>query len=44
MTSQVPAGAEGTVAGVMTYCCLAFGASSLMIWLTWTHHERTSCE
>ena len=42
MTSQVPAGAEGTVAGVMTYCCLAFGASSLMIWLTWTHHERTS--
>ncbi|KLU90183.1 hypothetical protein MAPG_09147 [Magnaporthiopsis poae ATCC 64411] len=37
--SQVPA---GTVAGVMLYCCLAFAASSLMIWLTWTHRERTS--
>ncbi|KAL8348867.1 hypothetical protein RB601_002207 [Gaeumannomyces tritici] len=42
MASQVPAGAEGTVAGVMIYCCIAFIASSLMIWLTWIHHERTS--
>ncbi|KAG9256929.1 uncharacterized protein F5Z01DRAFT_672154 [Emericellopsis atlantica] len=40
--SQIPAGAEGTVAGVMLYCCLCLIASLLLVWLTWTHHERTS--
>ncbi|KAI6369767.1 hypothetical protein MCOR25_004394 [Pyricularia grisea] len=42
MASQVPAGAEGTVAGVMIYCSICLIASSMMIWLTWTHQERTS--
>lgn len=43
MASQVPAGAEGTVAGVMIYCSICLIASMMMIWLTWTHQERTSC-
>ncbi|EHA52307.1 hypothetical protein MGG_05800 [Pyricularia oryzae 70-15] len=42
MASQVPAGAEGTVAGVMIYCSICLIASMMMIWLTWTHQERTS--
>lgn len=42
MASQIPEGAEGTVAGVMVYCSICLIASSLMIWLTWTHQERTS--
>ncbi|ROT40813.1 hypothetical protein SODALDRAFT_272888 [Sodiomyces alkalinus F11] len=42
MASQIPAGAEGTVVGVMFYCVVCLICSCLMVWLTWTHEERTS--
>ncbi|KAL2209794.1 hypothetical protein CC79DRAFT_1380030 [Sarocladium strictum] len=40
--SQIPAGAEGAVAGVMVYCSICLIAALTMIWLSWTHDERTS--
>ncbi|KAK0390003.1 hypothetical protein NLU13_3576 [Sarocladium strictum] len=40
--SGIPAGAVGTVVGVLVYCCICFITSITMIWLSWTHDERTS--
>lgn len=42
--TQIPSGAVGTVAGVMIFTIISLLAGSLVIWLTWVHHERTSCE
>ncbi|KAI9164107.1 Vegetative incompatibility protein [Paramyrothecium foliicola] len=39
---QLPSGAEGAAAGVLTYSFVCLGASCIMVWLTWHHRERTS--
>ncbi|KAH9886353.1 hypothetical protein F4778DRAFT_477973 [Xylariomycetidae sp. FL2044] len=40
--NQLPAGAEGAAAVVLTYSSISWICSALMAWLTWVHHERLS--
>ncbi|KAJ9136873.1 Glycoside hydrolase [Pleurostoma richardsiae] len=42
MGSALPSGAAGTAAGVMIYSIASLICSGLLIWLTWTHQERSS--
>lgn len=41
---QLPAEARGTAAAVLAFSLISEVAGLLLIWLVWTHRERTSCE
>ncbi|KAK8040581.1 hypothetical protein PG991_000369 [Apiospora marii] len=42
MVLQLPSEAHGTAAGVLIYSVAALICSALVVWLTWSHRERTS--
>ncbi|PKS09040.1 hypothetical protein jhhlp_003653 [Lomentospora prolificans] len=42
MAVQLPSEELGTAVGVLIWSFLCFTCSGLMIWLTWSHRERTS--
>lgn len=44
MALQLPAEARGTAAAVLTFSFVSDIAGLLLIWLVWTHRERTSCK
>lgn len=43
MSFQLPAEAQGVAAGVLFYSFVCEIANILLVWLVWTHRERTSC-
>ncbi|KAI1343398.1 hypothetical protein F5Y15DRAFT_232905 [Xylariaceae sp. FL0016] len=42
MTFQLPSEVHGVAAGVLAYSFLALICSALMVWLVWSHQERTN--
>lgn len=42
--AQLPAEARGVAAVVLTFSFISEIGGLLLIWLVWTHRERTSCE
>ena len=44
MGSQLPPEARGVAAAVLTFSFISEFAGLLLIWLVWTHRERTSCK
>lgn len=43
MAIQLPLGAHGIAAGVLLFSFAGLICSALVVWLTWSHRERTSC-
>ncbi|KAI0484655.1 hypothetical protein GGR56DRAFT_35051 [Xylariaceae sp. FL0804] len=42
MAFGIPVEAQGTAAGVLIYSFLCTLCGALLVWLVWSHHERTS--
>ncbi|KAI0597003.1 hypothetical protein F4775DRAFT_271632 [Biscogniauxia sp. FL1348] len=42
MSAQLPEGSLGVAVGVLIYSLICAICSGLVIWLVWTHHEKTS--
>lgn len=41
---QLPDDVHGDAAACLTYSFVCLLANCLLVWLFWSHHERTSCE
>lgn len=41
---QLPDDVDGDAAACLVYSFFCLLANAVLIWLIWTHHERTSCE
>lgn len=44
MAIDFPSEVVGTAVGVLVYSFLALALNGLVIWLTWVHRERISCQ
>ncbi|KAI1487685.1 hypothetical protein F5X96DRAFT_131158 [Biscogniauxia mediterranea] len=42
MPDQLPRGAEGAAAVTLSFASISWICSAVMIWLTWTHNQRSS--
>lgn len=40
---QLPDSVDGDAAGCLAYSFFCLLVNIILIWLIWTHHERTSC-